>query len=312
MKLYRAGYCNLRALLMYLVIYGHLIEGRLGESPALQAQYRWIYAVHMPAFAFLSGLFCKQPESCRRQAGRALSVYLTAQLAAVALLDQTPWTPYWHLWYLLSLSMWGWSCWAWRRRWIIRWYFVLLAGLAGCLAGYLPFLGRGLSASRTLVFFPYFLAGVCCPVETDWRQLRPWGLAGLALAGVLLWLVDIPLPFLYQAGPYARPSGGLLRLACYGLGGCLVLFLLTAVPDRPLPISWMGADTLGVYLFHGPMILLLRRLPLPLPAFLALSPLLSAGVMCSLSTLTTRRSAKINMVNAAELTGKPPPTNQKG
>ena len=61
MKLYRAGYCNLRALLMYLVIYGHLIEGRLGESPALQVQYRWIYAVHMPAFAFLSGLFCNKP-----------------------------------------------------------------------------------------------------------------------------------------------------------------------------------------------------------------------------------------------------------
>lgn len=300
MKSYRAGYCNLRALLMYLVIYGHLIEGRLAESPALQAQYRWIYGVHMPAFAFLSGLFFKQPESCRRQAGRTLSVYLAAQLAAVVLLGQAPWAPYWHLWYLLSLSLWQWGCWAWRRRWAIRPGFIALAVLAGCLAGYLPFLGRGLSASRTLAFFPYFLAGVCCPAETDWQRLRPWGLAGLALAAVLLWRVDIPLPFLYQAGPYAGPTGGLLRLACYALGGCLVLFLLTAVPDRPLPISWLGTDTMGVYLLHGPMVLLLRRLPLPLPAFLALAPLLSAGVMCSLSLLTARRSAKVSLVSPAE------------
>lgn len=291
MKLYRAGYCNLRALLMYLVIYGHLIERRLGESPALQVQYRWIYAVHMPAFAFLSGLFCKQPESCRRQAGRALSVYLAAQLAAVALLDQTPWTPYWHLWYLLSLSMWGWSCWAWRRRWVLRWYFVLLAGLAGCLAGYLPFLGRGvlpggngLAATASLGLGrtgPGGSAAVAGGHPTAFsvpgRALRQ-ALRRAAAAG-LLWSGRLPgaVPPDCRAGPAPAHF-----LDGSGYPGRILISRTDDTPAAEAASSSAG--------FSGPVAATQRR--------------------GNVQPVYPHRPAE-HMVNAAELTGAPPPPIRK-
>lgn len=50
-----ADYCNLKFVLMFLVVYGHLIEGRMEESVFLTQVYRLIYTVHMPLFLFLSG-----------------------------------------------------------------------------------------------------------------------------------------------------------------------------------------------------------------------------------------------------------------
>lgn len=56
-KLRDAQYCNLKLLLIFLVIYGHLIEPGIRNSEVLMVQYRWIYMVHMPLFCFLSGFF---------------------------------------------------------------------------------------------------------------------------------------------------------------------------------------------------------------------------------------------------------------
>ncbi|MDY4220227.1 MAG: hypothetical protein SOY32_07400, partial [Candidatus Faecousia sp.] len=112
-----ARYCNLKLLLTFLVVYGHMIEKRIGQSPGLLAQYRWIYAVHMPLFVFLSGLFLKEETRCLRQGRRMLLLYLCLQ-APIALFSGggvSLWRPYWHLWYLLSLSCWSYLAWLWLR-----------------------------------------------------------------------------------------------------------------------------------------------------------------------------------------------------
>ena len=58
-KLRNAYYCNLKLLLIFLVVYGHAIEPSISEDPSLYRIYRLIYLFHMPLFAFLSGLFVK-------------------------------------------------------------------------------------------------------------------------------------------------------------------------------------------------------------------------------------------------------------
>ena len=49
-KLKDARYCNLKLLLIFLVIYGHLIEPAIYQSKVLMTQYKWIYLFHIVLF----------------------------------------------------------------------------------------------------------------------------------------------------------------------------------------------------------------------------------------------------------------------
>ena len=252
-KLRSAYYCNLKLLLIYLVVFGHLLEPRL-DDPELYLLYRLIYRFHIPLFAFLSGLFLRSSGGCLRQTGRMLPVYLACQAVAVAL-GQAQWhTPWWILWYLLSLCCWnalsalllkpG------RRKWLI----FALSVVLGCLAGAVPRIGRPFSLSRTLVFFPWFWLGVILKPETPWHRLRlP------ALLMLLLPHPDVSAAVLYQAGPCAP----LLRLWCYGSALALGLLILSWTPRRRFPWTRAGADTLPAYLLHGPLRTALAALPCP-------------------------------------------------
>lgn len=46
---------NARFILIALVVFGHSLEPLLDTHPWLATCYRFVYAFHMPAFAFLSG-----------------------------------------------------------------------------------------------------------------------------------------------------------------------------------------------------------------------------------------------------------------
>ena len=166
---------------------------------------------------------------------------------------------------------------------------LILSILIGALAGYVPWLSRICSGSRTVVFFPYFWAGVICKEKVFWRKYRLWGLASLGLATVMLVLIgrDIPATFLYHAEPYEvtmRPinvlkiaqatnlevqvhilleNGFILRLVCYVLSSLLGFFLLTSIPDKRLPCTRAGADTMPGYLLHAPIVAGLREINLP-------------------------------------------------
>lgn len=120
-----AFYCNVKLLLMFMVVYGHMIESMIDNVELLMQIYRVIYSVHMPLFLFLSGLFLKSRTGCLRQAKQILLYYGICQTAVVILgriageqlrLD----TPVWTLWYLLSLASMacvGWCWYAATERW---------------------------------------------------------------------------------------------------------------------------------------------------------------------------------------------------
>lgn len=269
-KLRDARYSNLKLFLIFLVVYGHLIEPEIWESKTLMTQYRWIYLIHMPMFSFLSGLFLKDPQACRNQLRRLLPTYIFLQTAAVFLGNGAvkPLTPYWHLWYLLSCGTWTALAWLWLRFGKGRGKWLILAGsvLVGCAAGYFPSIGREHSLSRTLVFFPYFWLGLICDRHFPWQKLRVPGLVALGLALVMLERGgnEISVVFLYQAAPYGTPDNGFaLRLACYLLAMLLGLFLLAFMPDRRFPFTRAGADTMPAYLLHAPVVLCLRGHGLP-------------------------------------------------
>lgn len=226
MKRRSCDICNLKVFLLFCVVLGHALERDIGYDIAAANLYRVLYLFHMPLFAFVSGLGAKSGPACFKQARQAFKQYLCAQglVLLVCLLVQPGsfsfylTRPYWHLWYLLSLASWqllaggahlvmahtGPRTIARTKVWLL-----LLAVAAGLLAGYLPAIGRAFSLSRTLVFFPFFLAGAF------------WGEGILNRASQMVWLLPLALPvavggyffaaklpvsFLYQA-QYIRPLG---------------------------------------------------------------------------------------------------------
>ena len=232
-------------------------------------QYRWIYLIHMPLFGFLSGLFINREEDCKAQLFRTFPLYILLQAAAVLFGNGTakPFTPWWHLWYLLSDCSWLCFAWLWFRfgKGKCRFVILICSIITGCIAGLIPFIGRAFSLSRTLVFFPYFWTGVIFSPSFNWKKLRFIGFVALIAASIIMVYIGekIPVVFLYQAASYKSRNGIALRLICYLLGGLLGLFLLTASPIRRLPFSKMGANTMPAYLLHAPIVLYLRKLDIP-------------------------------------------------
>lgn len=263
-RLREAKYCNLKLLLIWLVIYAHTIEGDVSSISA-QWQYRVIYHFHMPLFVFVFGLFIRDSQDCIKQIKRLLPVYLVWQVAYMLFdMADSLFVPGWTLWYLLSCCIWSILAWAWFRikKNDIEWIVLLLLVLLGAGAGYCDFIGRSFSLSRTIVFLPYFFAGLICTSRTKWNKYRKYAILPFVAAICLIIVFGryIPQNFLYHAEPYGEiKSGFFLRMICYFIGGAIGFFLLCFIPDKRYTFTKFGADTLGAYLSQTLIIFVLKR-----------------------------------------------------
>ena len=293
-------------------------------------QYKIIYMFHMPMFVFLSGLFLNSVKDCFRQIKKILPIYVLCQLlmflcGKVSKIE----TPWWILWYLLSYCFWslfGILWFAFFVRWTsfvnkikelsyilntykekktssffdrntIKYIMLFIVIIIGASAGNFSNLNRTWSASRTIVFFPYFFAGLVCKPDMIWEKYKTWGKVALAVAicGMLIWGEKIQVTFLYHAEGFSvykfpsidccakiscflweginlreliceifeHPSGFILRIVCYGIGALLSFFLLTNISGDRFPFTKAGADTMPIYLLHAPFVLLIRTWELP-------------------------------------------------
>lgn len=301
---------NARFILIALVIFGHCLEPLLGQSAWFSTTYRFLYLFHMPAFAFLSGAVASSDADVRllRSVVFRLALPYVAFQGLYSLAAQMPqWpddgplgiaTPYWLLWYLLSLA--GWRLllpvFARLKRPLV--FAVALAVAAGCASD----VGYYLSLSRTLVFFPMFLLGwrYC----DAWREMHrtPWA-GWLAVATLLLLFAAasssaMDTQWLYGSLGYgslgtSNEAGAFLRFSQLAAGVAGTAALLTLVPRRALPISRMGERSISAYLLHGFLVKfavaagafgVMSTLPnaLLLPLILLLT-LLSALLLCTRS-----------------------------
>ena len=51
---------NLKVILIFLVVFGHLIERYIDTNSTLLGVYMFIYTFHMPLFIFVSGFLSKK------------------------------------------------------------------------------------------------------------------------------------------------------------------------------------------------------------------------------------------------------------
>ena len=282
-----------------LVVIGHAISTVRTDSALGFGLYAYIYLFHMPAMILLSGMFSK-PESSPK------AVRSTVQLLVIWISWEAIWAlirflvegktpgggflvnPAWTLWFLVSLA---------TMR-ILLPYFArlrhpLIASVVLALgSGLLPAVGTEFSASRTLAFMPFFVAGWLAR-DRGWFDGRwfasptlvtrglAWGLLAVIAAVFvfwgslqsdwridkwLTWRDDYPWLFAHAApgdfepASWAAISGGgiLISALLIAVAGGMTLAVLIVVPRRGGRLTVWGSRTLYVYLLHGVVVWFLR------------------------------------------------------
>jgi fucose 4-O-acetylase-like acetyltransferase len=175
-------YDNTKFLMIFLVVFGHMLEPLAGQGGLVRSLYLSIYSFHMPVFVLLCGLLTK-PDSQGDPSAKIIQSLLVPFLAFTLLYElfnllttgrishySAGLQPYWLLWFLFSLFWWR----------LLAPFFMKLkyplpiAFALALAAGYSDQIGYFLGLSRTLFFFPFFLVGQQMIVSgfdvTAWRR----------------------------------------------------------------------------------------------------------------------------------------------
>ena len=264
---------NFRCFLMILVVLGHLLE--LQEGPIQDYVYLVIYSFHMPLFVWISGYFAKYAD---RHCIRSLMLpYLVFQvLYSVAALyfwkteeELKLLEPYWLMWFLMALFLWRLLLPLLDVKNLKQQVLALGVVLAlALLTGWEQELRYVLSFQRMVALFPMFLLGYYCrgwnaEIGAWWqgqgksrRMLLRIALALAVAVGFLvlyLFREEISHKWLYWKYPYGKKGGSVINRATLLAFAVVCLGAFMAwMPNRRIPVlTYIGQNTLPVYLLHG-------------------------------------------------------------
>lgn len=154
--------------------------------------------------------------------------------------------------------------------------YILIANiLLACFLGYDKTIGDYLYFSRTIIFFPFFIAGTLVDPEKICRWKEKHTIQCLIPSAVILglwfYLCFAHIKFFYPlrqlfTGRNAFSSdivswGALLRLLCYLITVLTSFAIIMLIPSGEIKgITQMGTKTLNVYFWHWLIYLILSRL----------------------------------------------------
>lgn len=179
-RIYR--YDNVKALLIFLVVLGHMTTDYVSDSHLVRWTTLWIYTFHMPAFIFLSGLVHKHYITEERAAlgikgetrmrwDKALGFFLCGYALKVflqgtrTLMGQHP---LWHWieepgipWYLFVMA--EFEILFYLMRWldgkVKPWMMITGAFALSAAVGYFPAINDTFCLSRMINFLPIYMIG---------------------------------------------------------------------------------------------------------------------------------------------------------
>ncbi len=274
-----AKWDNVKFVLIYFVVLGHFIQCFQSDSTFLHGLQFFIYTFHMPAFLFISGLFSKRTVNERRYDKILpyfflyifmkifrfiVNYFLYGKVGGFNFLSENgvPWfalTLFWCYLFTIVLSRFN------------HIYLIVVAVFIGIMAGFDSNMGAFLSGMRTLVLYPFFLAGYCIPVQkvTDITNKKiVKGFSVLILGAVLVCSFVLEnrlydkLGFLKCKAGYAAlgmlSRGGIYRALYYIIALILVFCVIALVPSVNCIFTRWGSRTLQVFALHFPVIRVLK------------------------------------------------------
>lgn len=271
-----AYFDNAKVLLIFFVVFGHMIQPSINNSAGLHTLYMWIYTFHMPAFIFLAGFFAKGSgdlKYIKNLVKKLLIPYLIFQLLYTGYylwLGESGWQgifyPRWSLWFLISLFSWHILLIVFKKMQVVISLSVAIG--IGLIVGYYGEIGHSFSLSRTFVFFPFFLVGYwCTTAQVMWLKKRTAKVLSIAILGIVAVAIYIAPDFnsgwLLASKSYndldLPEYGGAARFLVYVTSTLMAMSVLAWVPQKESWLTPLGMRTLYVYLLHGFFIQLFRQ-----------------------------------------------------
>lgn len=267
---------NLKALLIFLVVFGHCIEKYINDSNMLKSLYFFIYIFHMPLFVFVSGYFSKNIEKCKKNSiNNILIPYILFNIVwygSNSILDRKLTfsfiAPGWTLWYLLSLFYWRISL-----QYLVKIKNIIsISVILAILLGILEI--SSLSISRTFSFLPFFLLGYYCDNNIIYRikniDKKYCYLSLISIFIISIYIVynfDVNVMFLYNSQSYSDFNLNILlgmsfKFLSYIGAIILSISVINLIPANKKFYSYIGKYTLTVYLLHiYPVKILYKLIP---------------------------------------------------
>lgn len=276
-----AFFDNAKVFLIFLVVFGHMIQPFIHDSNGIQSIYVWIYTFHMPAFILLAGFFAKGSGNKKyiwnlmKKLIIPYFIFQTLYTMYYFFIGKADWQtgvfyPQWSLWFLFSLFSWhillvlfkkipaGWS--------------IFLSVMIGIVVGYFGEVGHAFSLSRTFVFFPFFLIGYFLTVDQMMFVKKRYVkvVSVIVMAGLFAFIYTLPdmeTGWLLASQSYsdlgADNYGGLVRFFVYAVAAVMTVSVLAWIPQKNFGwITNLGMRTLYVYLLHGFIVQFLRQFDL--------------------------------------------------
>lgn len=273
---------NVKFILIFLVVLGHVADRFADVSPATGCLRFFIYTFHMPAFLFVSGLFSKKNIDNRRYAN--ISSYLCLYLLIKVLIFVSRWfangtKPKFELfssgdasWYAMCLFIMSMLTIATRQ--VKKGYVFAFSILLALVAGYDNGLGDFLCLSRVIAYYPFFFLGYCLDPKTvsEFFEKRKvlFRIASVvviaaAFAVIIIYYDDIKdIKYIFTGrNPYCVvksncPYAFLYRLACIAVAALLGASVIALAPGKTKHgvIAKIGARSLNIYAVHYPLLVL--------------------------------------------------------
>lgn len=284
-------YDNIKAILIFLVVIGHMTTDYVSNYHAVRWFTLWIYTFHMPAFIFVSGLLHKKYiTQSQLEAGEKGNTSLRWEKIIGFLLCAYALKAFL---YLFRTAIGQHPSWSWIVEPGIPWYLIVMAeyeillfiirrvnrkvALVGAFVlsaviGYFPSVGDTLSLSRMVNFLPIFLLGyywdknaILNISEKMWAKISSWTVIVVSVAICYLgpwsmyslrkWFTGRrSYEFLEEFFPGTMPWAWAIRLGIWAIAIVLTLAIVIVVPNRELKfISVTGERSLSVYFWHRPI-----------------------------------------------------------
>lgn len=270
-------FSNLKAFLIFTVVFGHMVQ-LLPESTARSFLMLWIYSFHMPAFIFVSGYFSKNVQKSYEKAYEnyflpflfMTVVYVILRLIFVQEFAFRLIMPVFAAWYILVVFYY-------KR--LLRYLSKIPAGILfpitigiSLISGLIPMIGDEYALGRTISFLPFFLAGFYLKKE----QLEAWK-KRISIPAAIGALIIISAGFLYYVFHYSFVYNPMLNSLCYTRYGfswwqgmlfklyfTAMAFLMIAVflilfQEKKRIYSYIGDHTMSVYALHCIVFLSIRQ-----------------------------------------------------
>lgn len=250
----------LKFWLIVLVISVHvLMRKEFADSKACSVLWNWICIFAMPLFIFISGKFSrkKDKKDFLPSIWKLLEPLIIFQIIALlfyvkSLSIRTILTPWFMLWYLLSLIYWRLMLQIIPDKILRKKKLILISAFCiSILAGFLPF-DSLLSMQRTLALMPFFFLGYYMKDKNLYLPDKYILLCIVFLIGILAILFFFPYRIndLLYYKPYRSISGAAIRMIAFAFAIPMSIAFANICYYTPW-IARQGGLSMQYYLYHA-------------------------------------------------------------